>query len=118
MNDAAWIGEFPAAITVCDPEGILLGMNEKACDTFAKDGGSALIGTNVLDCHPEPARTKLAALLASGVPNIYSIEKAGSRKLIYQSPWYKDGRYSGFIELALPIPESIPHFIRDTQSGE
>jgi hypothetical protein len=112
MPNPSWIKEFPAAITVCDAGGIISAMNDKACTSFAEDGGAALIGTNILSCHPEPARTKLAALLASGATNIYTIEKNGVRKLIYQSPWYDNGVYAGFVELSLPIPEKMPHFVR------
>ncbi|HCV43487.1 MAG TPA: diguanylate cyclase [Bacteroidetes bacterium] len=113
MIDNVWIHEFPAAITVCDAQGIILAMNEKSCTTFEKDGGANLIGTNALACHPEPARAKLSTLLESGSPNVYTIEKAGIKKLVFQSPWYKDGKYAGFVELSLPIPEQMPHFVRD-----
>jgi len=112
MNELDWIKEFPAAVTVCDKDGILLEMNNKAALGYEKDGGRALIGSNVLDCHPEPARSKTKALLASGEKNIYTIEKHGVRKLIYQSPWYIEGRYAGFVELSLKIPWEMPHFIR------
>ena len=115
MNDGDWIREFPAAITVCDPQGIILAMNDKACFTFAEDGGANLIGTNILACHPEPSRTKLATLLESGTANVYTIEKDGIKKLIYQSPWYKEGKYAGLVEFSLPMPREIPHFIRDKQ---
>jgi hypothetical protein len=107
-----WVREFPAAITVCDPAGIILEMNERAIATFASDGGAELIGRNVLDCHPEPSRTQLAAMLASGQSNAYTIEKNGVRKLIYQSPWYQDGEYRGFVELSLVIPAELPHRVR------
>jgi hypothetical protein len=112
MTDPSWIREFPAAITVCDPGGIILSMNENACASFAEDGGAALIGTNVLDCHPEPARAKLAALLESGSSNVYTIEKKGIKKLIFQSPWYTDGKYAGLVEISLPLPLNMPHFVR------
>jgi len=118
MKELNWIREFPAAITVCDREGVILEMNVKACATFADEGGAALIGTNLLDCHPEPARSKVASLLNSGVPNIYTIEKEGIKKLIYQSPWYDDGKYAGFVELSLPIPVEMPHFVRDKDATE
>jgi len=118
MKEMNWVGEFPAAITVCDHEGIILAMNDKSCETFAEEGGAALIRTNLLDCHPEPARTKVASLLRSGSPNVYSIEKGGTKKLIYQSPWYDEGKYAGFVELSLPIPAEIPHFIRDTKASK
>jgi hypothetical protein len=44
--------------------------------------------------------------------NIYTVEKNGVKKLIYQAPWYKGSVYSGFIELSLEIPFEMPHFIR------
>ncbi len=113
MSEFEWIKEFPAAITVCDPAGIILAMNDKAAKTFEKDGGYSLIGKNMLDCHPEPARSKTADLLASRKKNVYTIEKNGVKKLIFQSPWYKNnGEYAGFVELSLEIPIEMPHFIR------
>jgi transcriptional regulator with PAS, ATPase and Fis domain len=108
----AWIHEFPAAITVSDANGIILEMNEQACATFAEDGGASLIGKNLLDCHVEPARTKVADLLRSKSLNVYTIEKNGTKKLIYQSPWFEEGKFAGFVELSLPISEQMPHFIR------
>ena len=44
--------------------------------------------------------------------NVYTIEKNGVKKMIFQSPWYKDGIYAGFVELSLEIPFEMPHFIR------
>ncbi len=116
MKNDQWIREFPAAITVCDTTGVLLAMNEKAVSTFEPDGGAALIGTNLLECHPEPARTKVKEMLEAGTPNVYTIEKGGIRKLIYQSPWYDNGRYAGFVEFSLPIPDVMQHFNRDIPS--
>jgi PAS domain-containing protein len=107
-----WTRDFPCAITVCDPDGIILAMNTRATETFARSGGGDLIGRNLLDCHPEPARTKLQALLKSGGTNAYTIEKAGQHKLIYQAPWYREGRFAGLVELSLLIPAHLPHFVR------
>jgi len=112
MNEHEWIKESPASITVCDAAGILLEMNDKAAKTFEKDGGYSLLGKNMLDCHPEPARSKTERLLAARTRNVYTIEKNGIKKLIYQTPWFKDGQYAGFVELSLEIPVEIPHFLR------
>ena len=113
MPEHPWIKDFPAAITVCDPQGTILEMNAAAIEVFRADGGEKLLGTNVLDCHPQRAREMLEGMLASQQKNVYTIEKGGRKKLIYQSPWYKDGQYAGFVELSLVIPVEIPHFIRD-----
>jgi hypothetical protein len=109
----AWIKEFPGAITVCDPGGIILEMNDKAAKTFEKDGGYALIGKNLFDCHPDPARGKLERIMDARKANIYTIEKNGVKKLVYQSPWTLKGKYAGFIEITVEIPFDLPHFVRD-----
>jgi len=113
MSKHDWVKEFPAAVTVSDPQGVILAMNDKAAKTFEKDGGYALIGKNMLDCHPELARTKTEHLLAAQEKNVYTIEKNGIKKLIYQSPWYKNGQYAGIVEISLEIPFEMPHFIRN-----
>ena len=116
-DEVAWVREFPAAVTVCDPDGVILAMNERACATFAREGGAGLVGSNVLDCHPEPARSALAGLLASHQLNCYTIEKNGVKKLIYQSPWFVRGTYRGFVEIALPLPADMPHFVRSNDEA-
>jgi transcriptional regulator with PAS, ATPase and Fis domain len=112
MSVYDWVKEFPGDITVCDPRGIILEMNEKAARSLEVEGGRKLIGSNLLDCHPEPARSKLEGMLAACKTNIYTIEKKGIKKLIYQTPWYQNGVYAGFLELSLEIPFDMPHFIR------
>ena len=111
-SENAWVKEFPGALTICDPDGIIIEMNDKAAKTFEGDGGRALIGKNVLDCHPEPARSTLKKLLESRERNVYTTEKNGVKKVIYQSPWYHNGEYAGFMELSLEVPLEMPHFVR------
>jgi hypothetical protein len=113
LEQHAWVSEFPGTITVCDPEGVILEMNARALQAFQEQGGAQLIGTNLLDCHPEPSRTKLVQLLETRQPNIYTTEKQGVHKLVYQSPWFADGKYAGLIELVVEIPARLPHFVRD-----
>jgi len=112
MATLDWTEEFPGAVTVCDCQGTILAMNARAAEAFRAQGGKGLIGGNVLDCHPEPSRTKLREMLAAGQRNVYTIEKAGARKLIYQTPWYREGQYAGFVELGLELPAEMPHFVR------
>jgi PAS domain-containing protein len=80
MADHEWVRAFPGAVTVCDRDGIILEMNDRSVASFAEEGGAALIGTNALDCHPEPSRGKLGTLLKSGETNVYTIEKRGVKK--------------------------------------
>lgn len=109
----SWVKEFSGVLTICDPDGIILEMNDRAVKSFEDDGGLALVGKNVLDCHPEPARHKIRELMEERQPNVYTVEKSGVKKLVYQSPWYKNGEYAGFLELTLQVPFDMPHFVRD-----
>ncbi len=112
MSDGDWARELPAAITVCDTEGIILEMNELAARGYAKDGGRDLIGRSALDCHPEAARTKMQQLLVEQKTSVYTIEKRGVKKLVYQAPWYKEGVFGGLVELVIELPRELPHFVR------
>lgn len=112
MTVPAWIEGLPGAISVCDRNGTIIYLNTREIEVLAAEGGAALIGTNLLDCHPEPARSKLVELMENQQQNIYTIEKKGQKKLIYQTPWYENGEYAGFVEISLVIPFEMPHFIR------
>ncbi len=111
-NASIWMKEFPSAITICDRKGIILYMNDKSCKIFEKDGGDKLIGENLFDCHPENVHSKLKEMISQGVPNSYTIEKNGVKKLIHQSPWFENGEYKGFVELSIEIPIEMSHFTR------
>ncbi len=113
MSDHEWWDALPAAITVTDASGIIVAMNEMSKETFAADGGGALIGRSVFDCHPEPARTRTRTLFETQEPNHYTIEKSGRKKVIHQLPWYRGGSFAGIIEISIPIPDELPHFRRD-----
>jgi transcriptional regulator with PAS, ATPase and Fis domain len=113
MESHAWVDSFPGSITVCDREGLIIEMNPASQEVFEEDGGQALLGTSVLDCHPEPSRIKLSQMMEAQQANIYTTERTGQKKLVCQVPWYQDGAYAGFVELMLPLPENMPHFIRD-----
>lgn len=108
----AWFKEFRGAVVVCDPAGIILEMNDAAIRSNAEDGGAKLIGSNLLACHPEPSLTKLREFMAQREPNIYTVEKRGVKKLVYQTWWQVSGRDAGFMEVVLEIPFEMPHFRR------
>jgi len=104
--------ELPFAVTVCDTEAIILYMNDRSISTFQKYGGAELIGTNLFLYHHGASADKLRELLDTQTKNAYTIEKNGIKKMIYQSPWFKEGKFAGLIELSLEIPMEMPHFSR------
>jgi PAS domain-containing protein len=116
IDDFAWLDGIAVAATVCNLDGTCLYLNEQAARLFANDGGRALLGKNLLDCHPERARSMFAAQLSGPSPNTYTIEKNGKRKLIHQIPWYQGDVFAGVVELSFELPASIPHFVRDSAS--
>jgi len=107
-----WTKEFPASILMCDNNGFVTDMNEKAAATFADDGGYALVGENLFECHTAASNEKIKEIMDQKKPNVYTIEKKGIKKLIYQSPWFENGEMKGLVELSLEIPFDMPHFIR------
>ena len=112
MNAPDFYNELNAAITVCDKDGNILYMNNKSAKTFEKYGADKLVSKNLLDCHPEPSKTKLKGMLTNKDTNAYTIEKNGIKKLIYQTPWFTDGEYMGYVEMSFEIPMEMNHFVR------
>ncbi|MCX6152641.1 MAG: diguanylate cyclase [Candidatus Kapabacteria bacterium] len=112
MKINEWADGVDFAITICDSTGIITFMNDKSVDIFSDDGGRNLIGQNLLDCHPEPSRSHLDNMLKIPFRNVYTIEKNGKKKIIYQEPIYIDARFVGIAELSMEIPFDMPHFIR------
>jgi transcriptional regulator with PAS, ATPase and Fis domain len=108
-----WTDHAAIAVTVTDANGTITEMNPTSIATFAADGGARLIGSDVLACHPEPSRTKLASMYTAHQPNHYTIRKNGQRKIIHQLPLFKDGVFRGYVEISIPIPDELPHFNRD-----
>jgi hypothetical protein len=114
MEENKWIKEFPGTIIVCNTQGIILEMNQRAIKSYQDQGGECLIGTNLMDCHPERARKTLKGLMERQEANCYTIEKKGRHRFIYQTPWYQEGKYAGFVEIVMTVPADIPHFIRES----
>jgi hypothetical protein len=111
--DNPWLDGIDVAITVCDADARIVAMNRKSRATFAADGGGSLVGGDLLECHNERSRGIIAGLLAGGGTNAYTIEKGGVRKLIYQTAWLEGGEVRGLVEISLPLPADLPHFVRE-----
>lgn len=107
-----WQKELPAAITVCDTEGKIIYLNEKAADVFKDDGGYNLIGQNLFACHSNESNEKIKEIIAGQKPNTYTIEKAGKKKLIHQTPWCEGGKLKGLVEFSIEIPFDMAHHVR------
>ena len=114
MNvEPAWINGLNVSMMVCDREGKILFLNSAAVRQYAKDGGAALVGKNLRDCHNADSNEKIAQFIAEGKANHYTITKNGRKRMIHQLPWFDAGRCAGLVEFAMDIPDELPHFDRD-----
>jgi transcriptional regulator with PAS, ATPase and Fis domain len=109
----SWFDLLEAAITICDREGIIVYMNQRSVETFEKDGGSTLLGQNLLDCHSPASAQQIRLMLKEHRENIYTIEKNGLKKIIIQKPVFDGNRFDGLIEMSFVLPADMPHFKRD-----
>ena len=102
-----WAEYLSMPLTICDENGEIIYMNPASLKSFKKDGGADLIGSNLLDCHPEPSKSQLKKMLEEQTENTYSVEKHGKKTFIHQVPWYKDGNFAGLMELSIKLPKDL-----------
>jgi len=107
-----WFEQLPCSVMVCDKKYKILYMNDKAAKDHADDGGRALVGTNLMECHPPDAQVKLREVFTSGRPNVYTTETKGKKKLIYQCQWKKGVKVGGVVQLVIELPRDMPHHAR------
>lgn len=105
-----WAHDIGCAVTVCDAKGVIIYMNDRSRELYRSHGD--LTGFNLMDCHNERSREIISRLLRDGGTNVYTIEKKGVRKLIYQTAWRRDGEIAGLAEISIVLPEDMPHYIR------
>ncbi len=107
-----WFNGINIAITVSDTDGNIIEMNDASAKVFEKYGGRELIGQKLINCHNPNSIAIMGRLLSEGETNVYTIEKNGRKKMIFQAPWRKDDKIAGLIEFSFVIPNEMPHFIR------
>ncbi|MCD6355940.1 MAG: hypothetical protein J7L66_01535 [Anaerolineaceae bacterium] len=112
MDKKDWFKILPIGIMISNAEGTILEMNDKCVENYSGAGGNALLGKNAITCHQGASLEKVKKLYNHPFLNVYTINKKGKKKLIYQCPYFIDSEFAGMIELSLPIPEDIPHFNR------
>jgi transcriptional regulator with PAS, ATPase and Fis domain len=108
-----WIEKLDGSVIVSDISGKVIYANEKAGTTFVKPGEPPLEGRDLMACHNEHSREIILDMLKNRRKNVYTIEKKGIKKLIFQAPWTDNGELKGIVELSLEIPADMPHFVRE-----
>ncbi len=104
-----WDEHYPAAVTVCDRHGIIIAMNRRSREMFAKRGGEKLIGSSLFDCHNPDSCAMIREQLTRRTAHVYITRSRSGARLIQQVPWYDDnGEYGGIVETVLPIDGPVP----------
>lgn len=103
------------AVVICNPEHEIIYMNPAAKARYAKQGGAALIGSNLLDCHNMQSREQIQKVLAwfQESPDhnrIYTFHNEKENKDVYMIALRDEaGTLIGYYE---------KHEYRDTEKGE
>jgi len=107
-----WFEQLPCSVMVCDKKYKILYMNDKAAKDHGDEGGRALVGTDLMECHPPDAQAKLREVLTSGRANVYTTEERRRKKLVYQCQWKKGGRVGGVVQLVIELPRDMPRHVK------
>ena len=95
-----------AAVTITDQDFLISFMNDRAAAFYAEDGGTELIGSNVLDCHDRDEHKELirAAYVryraGDLTPTRYRTQKEdGAIEIVVHIPVMIEGQFRGVAEL-------------------
>ncbi|WP_302604718.1 PAS sensor protein [uncultured Alistipes sp.] len=103
-----WNDELDCAVTVCDTEGVVLYQNLRS-----REVNGDVQGRSLIPCHNERSRAIIRRLLDEGGRNVYTIQKRGVRKLIYQTAWRQNGVVGWLVEYSMELPDPMPHYVRE-----
>ncbi|WP_288815348.1 PAS sensor protein [uncultured Alistipes sp.] len=108
LDFSRWNDELDCAVTVCDTEGVVLYQNRRS-----REVNGDVQGRSLIPCHNERSRAIIRRLLDEGGRNVYTIQKRGVRKLIYQTAWRQNGVVGGLVEYSMELPDPMPHYVRE-----
>ena len=103
-----WNDELDCAVTVCDTEGVVLYQNRRS-----REVNGDVQGRSLIPCHNERSQAIIRRLRDEGGRNVYTIQKRGVRKLIYQTAWRQNGVVGGLVEYSMELPDPMPHYVRE-----
>ncbi|MBQ6268875.1 MAG: PAS domain-containing protein [Bacteroidetes bacterium] len=107
--DNSFFNEIDAAITICDLNFKIVYMNNKSKNTFQ----NKKIGDDILACHNPHSIEIMNNIISTKKANVYSIDKNGIKKIIYQTPWLENNEVKGLIEFSFVVPVDMPNYKRN-----
>lgn len=96
----AILDSLPEEIVLVGPDHIIRYMNRFAVEQYAKEGGEALVGRSIFDCHNERSRTIIReawARLVGGEDEVLAAENE-KRRLYIRAVRDAEGRLLGYYE--------------------
>lgn len=82
-NPCPWAERLDCAVTVCDTQGVVVYQNVRS-----REVNGDVRGRSLIPCHNDRSQQIIHRLLSEGGKNVYTIQKRGVRKLIYQTVWH------------------------------
>ena len=104
-----WVKELNLAITVSDINNKIIYMNDKSKSTFPTTN----IGDKLDNCHSKHSNEIINKMIENNISNTYTVQKNYIKKLIHQTPWYRNGIIAGLVEFSITLPANLPHHNRD-----
>jgi PAS domain-containing protein len=98
-----YLKETDIIVSVCDKDGTIRYMNDKGYNYFQEPGKPELLGSNIMDCHPEPSKSRFKEMMITHETQSIIKGDGEKKRLIHQTPIYKDGEFDGYVELILPL---------------
>lgn len=102
-----WADDTNCAVTVCDTEGVVIYQNKQSISVNGE-----YCGKSMLPCHNERSKGIIARILEKAT-RMPTPSRKRDPQMIYQTAWRReDGTVGGIIELSMPIPAEMPHYVR------
>ena len=109
------IDQDKAPVVICDADHTIIYMNPSAIANYAKYGGAALLGSNILDCHGPASRESILRVTegfraGEGSDIVFTTRSSRQNKDVYMVALRdEDGNYIGYYE---------KHEYRDPETAE
>ena len=103
-----WADDTNCAVTVCDTEGVVIYQNKQSISVNGSIAAKACS-----PCHNERSKGIIARILEKGDTNALHHREKRDPQNDLQTAWRReDGTVGGIIELSMPIPAEMPHYVR------
>lgn len=98
-----FLKEADIIVSVCDKDGIITYLNDKARYYFQEPDMPELLGSDIMDCHPEPSKSRFKEMMTTHETQSIIKGEGDKKRVIHQTPFYNKGVFEGYIEIIIPL---------------